>query len=83
MELGIIPQVIDTVIFIKAGQIEEVLLLDLLVKVPHGMMSEDLARPVIQVSSMLTKKVMYEIYSFGEQIVVMETAKVDAIRAEK
>ena len=83
VELGIIPQVIDTVVFIKAGAIEEVLILDLLVKVPHGMMSEDLARPVIQVSSFLTKKLMYEIYTFGEQIVVMETAKVDAMREER
>lgn len=83
VELGIIPQVIDTVIFIKGGKIDEVLVLDLMVKVPHGMMSEDLARPVIQVSSFLSKKVMYEIYSFGEQIVVMETAKVDSMRAEK
>lgn len=83
VELGIIPQVIDTVIFIKAGAISEVLVLDLMVKVPHGMMSEDLARPVIQVSSFLTKKVLYEIYSFGEQIVVMETAKVDSMRSEK
>lgn len=70
-------------IFIKAGKIDEVLVLDLVVKVPHGMMSEDLARPVIQVSSFLSKKLMYEIYSFGEQIVVMETAKVDAMREEK
>ncbi len=83
VELGIIPQVIDTVVFIKAWQIDEVLVLDLVVKVPHGMMSEDLARPVIQVSSMVTKKLMYEIYTFGEQIVVMEVAKVDAMKAEK
>lgn len=83
VELGIIAQVIDTVIFIKGGKIEEVLVLELMVKVPHGMMSEDLARPVIQISSFLTKKVSHEIYSFGEQLVVMETAKVDSMRAEK
>lgn len=83
VELGIIPQVIDTVIFIKAWKIDEVLMLDLVVKVPHGMMAEDLARPVIQVSSMLTKKPVYEIYTFGEQIVVMETAKVDRMQEEK
>ncbi len=83
VELWIIPQVIDTVIFIKAGKIDEVLVLDLVVKVPHGMASEDLARPVIQISSFMTKKATHEIYSFGEQIVVMETAKVDSMRAEK
>jgi ATPase len=41
------------------------------VKVPEGMESEDLARPVIVITSFLTKQVEYEIYTFGEQIVVM------------
>jgi len=45
--------------------------LQLTVKVPEGMESEDLARPVIIVTSFLTKEVEYEIYTFGEQIVVM------------
>jgi ATPase len=35
------------------------------------MESDDLARPVIQVSSFFDKQIVYEIYSFGEQIVVM------------
>ncbi|NOZ43898.1 MAG: hypothetical protein GXP45_01915 [bacterium] len=69
--MGIIPQVIDTVIYINAGKIEEILQLKLTVKVPEGMISADLARPVIQVSSYLTEEIKYEIYSFGEQIVVM------------
>lgn len=71
IEMGIIPQVIDTVIYIDGGKIEEILQLKLTVKVPEGMLSADLSRPVIQVSSYLTKEVKYEIYSFGEQIVVM------------
>jgi ATPase len=48
-----------------------VLQLKLVVKVPHGMDSSDLSRPVIQVFDYGTKDVVYEIYSFGEQIVVM------------
>jgi ATPase len=35
------------------------------------MQSDDLARPVIQVSSFFDKVVVFEIYTFGEQIVVM------------
>jgi len=46
----------------------------LTVKVPEGMESEDLARPVIVVTSFLTQKIEYEIYTFGEQIVVMPLA---------
>ena len=59
IEMGIIPQVIDTVLFIDKGQVSEVLQLELTAKVPDGMMSEELARP------------LYEIYTFGEQVVVM------------
>lgn len=74
IEMGIIPQVIDTVIFIDKGQISEVLTLELTAKVPDGMLSEELARPVIVVSSFLQKKPLYEIYTFGEQVVVMPIA---------
>ena len=71
VEMGIIPQVIDTVLFIDKGQVSEVLQLELTAKVPDGMMSEELARPVIVVSSFLQKRPLYEIYTFGEQVVVM------------
>jgi len=74
IEMGIIPQVIDTVIFIDKGQITEVLQLELTAKVPDGMLSEELARPVIVVSSFIQKKPLYEIYTFGEQVVVMPIA---------
>ena len=71
VEMGIIPQVIDTVLFIDKGNVAEVLQLELTAKVPDGMISEELARPVIVVSSFLQKKPLYEIYTFGEQVVVM------------
>ncbi|MFA6255843.1 MAG: ATPase, T2SS/T4P/T4SS family, partial [Candidatus Absconditabacterales bacterium] len=71
IEMGVIPQVIDTVIYIDKGVIQQIYTLQLTVKVPEGMESEDLARPVIIITSFLTKQVEYEIYTFGEQIVVM------------
>ena len=46
VELGIIPQVVDTVIFIEAGAVVKVY--DFTVKVPYGMFEADLARPVIE-----------------------------------
>lgn len=69
--MGVIPQVIDTVIYISKGNVEQIYQLALTVKMPEGMESEDLARPVIVVTSFFSKKVEYEIYTFGEQIVVM------------
>jgi len=71
IEMGIIPQVIDTIIYIEKWEIQEIYNLTLTVKVPEWMMSEELARPVIVITSFITKTVEYEIYTFGEQIVVM------------
>lgn len=71
IEMGIIPQVIDTVLYIDQWVIKEIYTLELTVKVPEGMESEDLARPVIVITSFLSKHIEYEIYTFGEQIVVM------------
>jgi ATPase len=71
VELGIIPQVVDTVVFIDKGEVARVNILDFTVKVPAGMNEADLARPVIVISDFETGKAEYEIYTFGEQVVVM------------
>jgi len=71
VEMGVIPQIIDTVIFIKNGRVESVLNLEMTVKVPSGMTEADLARPVVVVNDFETNTLKYEIYSYGEQTVVI------------
>jgi ATPase len=71
IELGMIPHIVDTVIFVKAGQIEKILELNLVVKVPSGMNEPDLARPVVEVRDFESGKLGYEIYTFGEENVVI------------
>ncbi|KHO45162.1 MAG: ATPase [archaeon GW2011_AR3] len=71
IELGVIPQVIDTVIFIKNGAVFKVLSLNMTVKVPSGMTEADLARPVVVVNDFETQKLEYELYSYGEETVVV------------
>lgn len=71
IELGVIPQVIDTVIFIKDGRVSKVLSLNMVVKVPSGMTEADLARPVVAVHDFETKKPEFELYSYGEETVVV------------
>jgi ATPase len=71
VELGMIPQVVDTVVFIKDGEIKKVYKVGFTVKVPAGMTEADLARPVIQVRDFETDDAEYEIYTFGEETVVM------------
>ncbi|MFQ6055037.1 MAG: PINc/VapC family ATPase [Methanosarcinales archaeon] len=75
VELGIIPQVVDTVVFIEKGEVSKVYNVDFTVKVPHGMVEADLARPVIAVRDFETNRIEYEIYTYGEQIVVMPVLK--------
>jgi ATPase len=71
VEMGVIPQIIDTVVFIKNGEVNKVLSLKMTVKVPSGMTEADLARPVVVINDFETDKLIYEIYSYGEQTVVV------------
>ena len=71
LDTGMIPSVIDTIIFMDSGKIASVLTLQITVKVPSGMTESDLARPVIEVYDFIENKPSYEIYSYGEQTVVI------------
>lgn len=77
VNLGMIPQVVDTVVFIDEGRIERILELRFTVKVPAGMMQEDLARPVVVVSDVNTSEDLFELYTYGEQVVVMPLDQVE------
>ncbi|MDA3856572.1 MAG: ATPase, T2SS/T4P/T4SS family [Candidatus Woesearchaeota archaeon] len=76
IEMGMIPQIVDTVIFMKKGAIEKILVLESTVKVPSGMQEADLARPVIEIKDYMTNVLEYEIYTYGEQTVVFELSKI-------
>lgn len=75
VELGMIPHIVDTVIFVKDGEIKEVYKLSLVVRVPSGMKEEDLARPVVEVRDFFTDELKYEIYTYGEENVIIPIEK--------
>ena len=75
IELGIIPNILDTVIFVNDGRIEKVYDLELKVKVPSGMTESDLARPVIEVRNFQDNVLEHEIYTFGEENVIVPVSK--------
>ncbi len=85
IDLGLIPQVVDTVVFIDRGRVEKVATLRFVVRVPHGMVEADLARPVIEVVDFETSEVEFEVYTYGEQVVVMavETPRKKKARASQ
>jgi len=75
IELGMIPHIVDTIIFVEGGKIKKVYELSLTVKVPTGMTEADLARPVVEVRDFETGKLEYEIYTFGEENVIVPVEK--------
>lgn len=71
IELGVIPHIVDTVIFIKNGEVDNVFSLSMEVKVPSGMFEQDLARPVVVVNDFNSGRLEFEIYTYGEETVVI------------
>jgi ATPase len=89
VELGMIPHIIDTTIFIRYGMVEKVYDLKLTVKVPSGMTEADLARPVVEVRDFETGELEYEIYTYGEENVIVpvlargETSNIKRLAEER
>jgi len=75
VELGMVPHILDTIIFVREGTIKKVYELTLTVKVPAGMTEADLARPLVEVRDFESGEVEYEIYTFGEENVVVPMSK--------
>lgn len=71
VELGMIPSIIDTVIFIHEGEVRKVYELRMTVKLPTGLREAELSRPVVEVRDFLSGELEYEIYTFGEQTMVV------------
>lgn len=72
VELGVIPSIVDTSIYIEDGEVTSVYETKMTVKVPTGMKEADLARPVIEVRDFETGELKNEIYTYGEQTIVMD-----------
>lgn len=77
IELGMIPHIIDTIIFIKNGSVNKVFDISLTVRVPSGMSEPDLARPLVEIKDFETKEVEYEIYTYGEENVVVHIGSLE------
>jgi len=82
VELGVIPQVVDTLLFIKGGRISTVYTLNMNVRTPTGMTEQDLARPIVEVKNFDTSELEYEIYTYGEEVVVIPVKEVAAKQAK-
>ena len=70
VELGLVSQVLDTILHVEAGAISQVLELRMTVKPPTGM-QEELARPVIEVVEFPSGRITHEMFAFGSEIAVV------------
>ena len=77
IEFGMISSVIDTVIFLKNGEISKTYQLELVMKVPTGMLEADLTRPVIEIRDFDDLKLEYEIYTYGEEKVIIPVIDIE------
>jgi ATPase len=77
IELGMIPNILDTIIFVKNGSINKVYEVSMTIRVPTGMTESDLARPVIEVCDFETGQIEYEIYTYGEENIVVPTLGIE------
>lgn len=75
VELGMIPSIVDTTIFINEGRVAAIFDIKLTVKVPTGMVEADLSRPVIEIRDFETGNLAHEVYTYGEQTIVMEVGQ--------
>lgn len=83
VDVGMLPSVIDTLIFIDSGEARKVYELDITVRLPTGLRESDLARPVVEVRDAITGELEYEIYTFGEQTTVIPVKKVYSSSAKR
>jgi len=83
IELGMIPQILDTIIFMDAGMVKKVYEISLTVKVPYKMTEADLARPVVEVKDFSSGLTEYEIYTFGEENVIVPVEPTDEANKNK
>ena len=77
IEFGMISSVIDTVIFLKNGEISKTYQLELVMKVPTGMLEADLTRPVIEIRDFDDLILEYEIYTYGEEKVIIPVIDIE------
>jgi ATPase len=71
VDFGVLPQVVNTIIFVDKGEITNVYDLGFTIKVPEGMSSEINLRPVTTISDYETGELLFEIFKYDSETIVM------------
>jgi len=71
VDFGVLPQIVNTIIFVDKGEILKVYDVEFTIKVPEGMAGEMQLRPVTMVRNYETGELAFEIFKYeGETIVI-------------
>ncbi len=82
VDFGVLPQIVNTIIFVDKGEILKVYDVEFTIKVPEGMAGEMHLRPVTMVRNYETGDLAFEIFKYeGETIVISAPAQQAAIAA--
>lgn len=71
IDFGVLPQTINTIIFVDHGEITEVYDIGFGIKVPQGMAGEMHVRPVTSVHNQETGELAFEIFRYDGETIVM------------
>ncbi len=71
---GLLPQVINTIIFIDRGVISKIYDLGFTIKVPEGIPAEISARPVLTVKNNVTGDVEFEAFRYEGETIILPTS---------
>jgi ATPase len=71
VEFGVLPRVVNTIIFVDKGEITNVYDLGFTIKVPEGMSSDINLRPVTTLSDYETGELLFEIFKYDSETIAM------------
>ena len=78
VEMGILANIIDTIIFLENGTNSDVMTLKMEVHVPTNLykFSNELSRPIVVITDFFTQQIKYELYSYGQSIILSPVGKI-------
>ncbi|MDD1716561.1 MAG: PINc/VapC family ATPase [Methanolinea sp.] len=71
VDFGVLPQIVNTIIFVDKGEITNIYDVGFTIKVPEGMSSDINLRPVTTVSDNETGELIFEIFKYDGETIVM------------
>lgn len=75
IDFGLLPQVLNSIIFVNEGEISRVCDLDLVFKVPSGMSDDRYIKPVIVVRDHETGEVVVEAFKYDQETFVLPVGR--------